>query len=272
VHIVSDAQQMAAMTGPDGRFALTVPAGRYRLEPQLPDDVIVLDDTSRQVVVQDGGCATATINALLNGRIRGVLRGHGGQPLVRVSVDLVPADIERDERSGHVRGMGSVTTDLSGQFEFPGRPAGRYYLGVNLYNSPPVSAAYPRTYYPGTTDPTAATLVIVERGRATDGYDFTVGPQLAKGEVEVRVRADNVGKLSFCIMPLDSMVKGWSTYEARPGVPQRLPVVDSLRYEVHAHLEAQGQHLESEPQVVVGNAVRSVVVELRPDAPRALHP
>ena len=130
---------------------MSVPAGTYELAPQLPEDLVVLDPTSRiQATVADGGCAVTTLDTQFNGRVRGVLRGPDGQPLPGTSVDVMPMDIEPEPMTGQITGTGSVWTDDKGEFEFTGLPAGRYYLGVNLYNAPnPYGPSYPRTYYPG---------------------------------------------------------------------------------------------------------------------------
>jgi hypothetical protein len=43
VRVSNEAVATEAVTGADGRFTLSVPAGRYRVEPQLPDGVTLLD-------------------------------------------------------------------------------------------------------------------------------------------------------------------------------------------------------------------------------------
>ena len=260
-----------AVTASDGQFSVTVPAGNYELKPELPDDVVTWDSTSEiHTVVADGGCSVVTIDTLFNGRVRGVLRGPDGRPLTGTSVDLVPMDIEPD-RTGHVRGMGSVSTNGKGEFEFAGRPPGRYFLGVGLYTGPNANGpSYPRTYYPGTTDKQSAIPVIVERGRAAEGHDFSIPMLLEKGELEVMVDSEYAGELTMCYRSLADQGIIWSRDPMRAGVPMRLSVVDGQQYEVHAHLEFSGGHLESEPFIFTATTGKTVV-RLRPDAPRMLH-
>jgi hypothetical protein len=260
-----------AVTDSDGQFSVTVPAGTYELKPDLPEGVVTWDSTSEiQTSVADSGCSVVTIDTQFNGRVRGALRGPDGRPLTGTSVDLVPMDIERDRETGHVKGMGSVSTNAKGEFEFAGRPPGRYYLGVGLYNGPNANGpSYPRTYYPGTTDEQSAIPVIVERGRVTEGHDFSIPMLLEKGEVEVVVESGHAGELTMCYRQLPQR-SSQSRYRMRAGVALRMPVVDGQQYEVHAHLDFPGGHLESEPFIVTGTTGKTIV-KLRPDAPRNLH-
>lgn len=272
VRVWNEKHSTETVTGPDGRFSVSLPAGVYRLVPELPEDLVVNDSTSRiQTQVDDGGCATVTIEAFFNGRVRGVLRGPDGHPLRLTTVDLIPADLERTELTGEITGMGSVTTNRQGEFEFDGRPPGRYYLGVSLSNAPDAHGpSYPRTYYPGTTDPNGAIPIVVERGRPGDGFDFSIPAMLAKGELEAIVDSEYAGELELCYVQLEDLHRRRATYTPRRGVPLRFPVVDGQRYEVHAHLKYPGGHLESEPAVFTATTEKTTV-RLRPDAPRELH-
>lgn len=273
VRIVNDDHSTEAVTAADGRFLVSVPAGTYEVLPQLPGDLVVWDSTSRiYTTVTDAGCSVVSIDALLNGRVRGVLRGPDGRALTSTSVDLMPIDIEPEPTTGQIKGTGSVSTNDKGEFEFTGRPAGRYYLGVGLYNAPnPHGPSYPRTYYPGTMDRNGAVPVVIGPGQAREGFDFSIPMALAKGEVEVTVENDHAGVLKLCYVQLEDLFSRWSSYAPKSGVPQRMPVVDGQRYEVHAHLEFPGGHLESEPFVFTATSGKTVVT-LRPDAPRVLHP
>jgi hypothetical protein len=270
VRIFTEKYSTEAVTESDGKFSATVPAGTYELKPELPEGVVTWDSTSEiHTVVADGGCSVVTIDTLFNGRVRGVLRGPDGRPLSGTSVDLVPTDIEPD-KTGHVKGMGSVSTNIRGEFEFAGRPPGRYYLGVGLYSGPNANGpSYPRTYYPGTTDKQSAIPVIIERGRAADGHDFSIPMLLEEGELEVVVETEYAGELTMCYRSLAQRISR-ERYPMRAGVPMRMSVVDGQQYEVHAHLEFSGGHLESEPFIFTATTGKTVV-KLRPDAPRMLH-
>lgn len=272
VRITSDRYATETVTAADGRFSVAVPAGAYQLVPELPDDLVVTHSASGiHTVVNDGGCATVGIDAVFNGRVRGVLRGPDGGPLPATAVDLMPADNVPTPPGGEIDGRGSAITNERGEFEFVGQAPGRYYLGVGLYHAPnPFGPSYPRTYYPGTTDRHSATPVVLERGHPSDGYDFSIPMILPKGELEVIVESDYAGELELCFVQLEDPFRRRSTHTPQRGVPLRLPIVDGQGYEVHAHLKYPGGHFESEPAVFTATTEKTVV-RLRPDGPRELH-
>jgi hypothetical protein len=274
VRIVNDQYSTESVTGPDGRFNVTeIPPGRYALIPQLPDDLVVRDPTSTiEVVVRDGGCATETIDVVPNGRVRGILRDPDGRPLSFTSVDLLPMDVVPEPTTGQIRGTSSVSTNEHGEFEFAGRPAGRYYLGVSLYNAPNAfGPSYPRTYYPGSTDRASAEPVVIEPGKDSGLHDFSIPAILPKGELKVVVDGAPPDGAELCVAPLENLFKIRSLYRAHPGTTVTLPVVAGQPYEVHAHARYPGGHLESAPYVFTATT-GTTWVRLRLDEPRTLHP
>lgn len=274
VELVGENFRAEVVSDAHGRFvAGGLPAGRYELIPQLPRELTTWDSTSRiTVVVRDGGCATKTIDAVANGVIRGILRGPDGHPLTSTSVDLVPMDNRPDRVSGQIRGTGSVSTNERGEFEFTGRPAGRYYLGVSLYNAPnPFGPSYPRSYYPGTTNRDDAVPVIVDHGGTPASFDFSVPYILGKGEVAITVEAAGViGEATVCFVELDDLVSRRRSFGVTPGVVMAMPVVDGSRYHVHAHSRNPGGHLESAAYEFTATT-ETHHVTLRPDRTGTSH-
>ncbi len=182
VRISNESRAIDTTTDAAGRFAASgLPEGIYELTPQLPEGLSVLDPTSRiHALVREGGCANVAIQAVFNGRVRGVLRGPDGRPLPYTTVDLIPMDVALDS-TGQVPGSTSLSTNGEGEFEFAGRPPGRYYLGMRPASGGyPNEPAYPRTYYPGTLDRNAAVPVIIEPGRAIEFFDFSIPALLRK--------------------------------------------------------------------------------------------
>jgi hypothetical protein len=269
IRILNKTHSTTAVTEIDGHFSADgLPAGTYELVPELPPALVVWDATSRIIaIVADGGCAESHILARSEGRVRGVLRDADGKPL-QYSVTLLPMDVAPDS-VGHVKGMGSVSTDADGVFDFRGRAPGRYYLGVNLANGP---GPYVPTYYPGTPDRSAAVPIDVRRGETIDGLDFSVPPQRATGRLELRVESDLTGRFEICTSAPDTMVVEWSTFEIEAGKTLSIEVFDGVRYRVQAHVRlAGGRHLESDWHEIVAST-DTTAVTLLPDAPRDLHP
>ena len=176
VRIANETRVIDTTTDAAGHFIISgLPDGVYELTPQLPDGLSVLDPTSRiHALVREGGCANVIIKAVFNGRVRGVLRGPDGRPLPYGVVELIPMDIAPDS-TGHIPGSSSTSPNGEGEFEFAGRPPGRYYLGMKPASGGyPNEPSYPLTYYPGTLDRDAAVPVVIDRGRASEFLDFSI--------------------------------------------------------------------------------------------------
>src|SRR6185503_2072725 len=92
----------------------------------------------------------------------GVLLNARGQPAGEVAIDLIAVEnvTRTDKRIPHV----SVRTGPDGTFTFAFIAPGQYLVGVNLKNPPPPSQVDHRSYHPGVTEPTEATVVTVDAG------------------------------------------------------------------------------------------------------------
>ncbi len=257
IRVEGEDDRTETTTAVDGSFIVAgLRAGHYTIQPELPENLAVSDRVAQQASVKDGGCATKTLRAYINGRVRGRILAPDKRPLAGASVDLIPMDVAPDE-TGHVKGMGSVSADDNGAFEFNGRPPGRYLLGFSLYNGPNADGRpYPRTYYPGTDDIAQAVPVEIGRGVVSDGYEFEVGPELSRSELRVVVTGPlPKGAVSVILENLQNVRKSWSTNTVRPGQALSLRVFRGFKYRVHAHLEgADGRYLESRAVAVRATA------------------
>jgi hypothetical protein len=69
-------------------------------------------------------------------------------------------------------------TDAGGKFEFAALPPGRYLLGHNLFPESDVGfgdeVKPPATFYPGTSDRSAAVPIIVGEGTEHNGLHFAL--------------------------------------------------------------------------------------------------
>lgn len=262
-------------TDGQGSFVASgIPDGIYKVHAEVPDDLMASDG---EVRVTGGGCATARpVWARANGHVRGTLRGPDGKPLIGLSVQLVPFGIPlgpTDRPNGEGLHGGGASTDVVGRFDIAGIEPGTYWLGFNLNFGPRLfGGEYARTYYPGTPDEAAAIPITVQRGGVVEGLDFSLGPKLREGSVSVSVDPQgHAGTLSMCFENLDDRIKGWTTHPVSAGQMIALPVLEGVHYEVHAHLEFPGGHLESAPVEFTGSADNPQSIRLIVDAPRTIH-
>lgn len=155
-----------------------LPPGEYLVSAVLSGYVGA--DVPRPVTVRPKGCAEVMIPMRVDRRITGQLRSLDGQPAAGVTVDLVPT------RPRHPNELPfpveSAVTGADGRYELHTMPAGEYYLGVNLVQSPRAGNAYTRWFYPGTEDAANALRVRVSDEPGSTSYDMTLpAVQQARG-------------------------------------------------------------------------------------------
>jgi hypothetical protein len=274
IRISNSAYAAEALTDAAGQFVATgLPDGLYSVDPSLPPDLIAPITGDLRINVAGNGCATLHIRAFANGRIRGTIKQSGGAAFARATVDMTPADDVIAKQPGNIGGGGSVSADGEGRFEFDHVLPGRYWIGFNLRNGPAEGGhEYPRTYYPGVPDETAAVPIVVERAGVVTGVDFSVGEALAAGSVQVTIDTrGHVGRLTFHFENLDNVARSWTGGPVERGQVMNLPVLEGVHYEVHAHLEFDGGHVESAPAEFVGTSGEQSI-RLIIDRPRKIHP
>src|SRR5262249_10829893 len=120
------------------------------------------------------------------GTISGRVTGGNGEALVGMDVQLVRSTYQIDGRR-NLLPMGSAQqTNDRGEYRLFWMPPGKYYLSVtpspfpragSLGLSANPNSKYPRTYYPGSKDITAATEIDVPAGGELVGIDLRLTPQ-----------------------------------------------------------------------------------------------
>ena len=146
------------------------------------------------------------------GEVGGQLRTPDGRPAVEVRVAV--AAIDSTDKEGQLAAIGR--TDESGKFHLTSIPPGRYRLIAGSIESP--------TYYPGTTELSAATVVNVVDGKMIGDLNFEVVNPLNRmslsatasvgtagirpwlgPQIKVRVRTDDGSPLeSFGSFPIST--------------------------------------------------------------------
>jgi hypothetical protein len=149
----------------DGHFHITgLPSGTYTAVADLPGDLILSNDPSPMADVLAGGCASLRLRAVPNGHIQGMVRRGGSQLAVTGSVWLLPAELKLGETDRYSQ---YVEVDRQGRFVFERVRPGAYLLEFSDLDAL-------ASYYPGTPDRQAATVIVVQRSGTQDVGEFRV--------------------------------------------------------------------------------------------------
>jgi hypothetical protein len=250
-----DGQRYESSTGADGTFLITgVPPGMLRIEPVLPDHLTLPPQSNGGMA--KGGCLEVHMLATFNGRIRGRVLFDSGKPF-RGSVDLV--------RHGHARHVPDSTapTNDRGEFAFAAVPPGEYLLGINAARQPSQGVPYAPTYFPGTTDKSQATPVVVGHGTEHPDIEWVVDARLREGSIEVTL--DSHGQpqkeMGVCVTMFDADNRntGGVGHERRSAEPVVVKVVEGVRYRLVAWARTPAGFAESEIFDVIGAPGHQVV-------------
>jgi hypothetical protein len=170
----SDANGFYKMTG--------LPAGRYKVRPELPSHLSLARGNQGEVELPAGGCAVADFLTRTDGRISGTIIDSDGKPVADADVDLLPseyADRVNDRAVGRYK-----QTDKDGRFEFTELAAGTFLLGVNLRQLPSGELPYPRTYYPSGSDAAGAMALKLGTGEKLSDLVLKLPPRLQVRTIE----------------------------------------------------------------------------------------
>jgi len=168
-----------AVTSRTGEFSIDIPSGDYSFLARRPGYVPSGKNETPTPITVRGRAQTIPDIRLEQGggTIAGRIVDVRGNPLPRLMVDAVrPAVLGGADLAPAAR---SVRTNDLGQFRLSGLPIGKYYVAARLLPEPfasggDTSAAFVSTYYPGVTDPTAASLIEVTADGTRTGIDFSI--------------------------------------------------------------------------------------------------
>lgn len=197
-----------------------LPAGDYTVhieqDGDRPDDPVV--------PVRSKGCVD--VGFWRSAKITGRLQTKSATPAAGIEVELLAIRPPLQP---------STSTNAEGRFEFPLVSPGTYVLGINLTHPPRDQAPYPRWFHPGTSDPAAATRIVVSDKRETQSFDLTVPdrltPRLITGTV---LNADGAPAAEAEVrFTLDSQTLIEPTIIVRNGGFTQM-LLSGTRYRVHA--------------------------------------
>jgi hypothetical protein len=156
------------------------------------------------------------------GTISGRVTGGNGEALVGMDVQLVRSTYQIDGRRNLLPLGSAQQTNDRGEYRLFWMPPGKYYLsvspspfpragGLGLPSSP--NNKYPRTYYPGSKDITAATEIDVPAGGELVGIDLRLTPQTTyriRGSVIDSTTGQFPQNANITIVPRDGVIGGIS--------------------------------------------------------------
>src|SRR5262249_35717662 len=179
ISVTGEDKSFTVRTDERGRYQLTkMPPGTYIIKLSLPPELSD-PNQSRTITLVDRGCAVVSFYATDSGRISGRVIDREEKPVAKVEVNLIPASQAGSNRPHSM----SAWTDDDGRYELKFVAPGNYLLGVRLSGlglGDSIANAYPRTYFPGVTEPAEARIITIDEGTALKDMDLRMPPRLAK--------------------------------------------------------------------------------------------
>jgi hypothetical protein len=149
-------------TGPDGRYEFgRLPTGHYTLSVAPPSgfDTRYLERTFELRDRRACHAQDFAIRAIAGAT--GTVVDTQGRPVAGVLVDAVSTELAGYSPPPYQH---PARTDASGRFAFDDLPPGDYVFGLNLTTRRATAAPGPALFFSGTTDPAAATVVVLKPG------------------------------------------------------------------------------------------------------------
>ncbi|PYS02073.1 MAG: hypothetical protein DMG16_10580 [Acidobacteria bacterium] len=229
-----------------------------------------------QVTLAAGTVLKDTVFRLVpGGTVSGRVTGSGGAPLVNLEVTVLRNGYDPDGRK-RLQQVGAAQTNDLGEYRLFWITPGRYYLSVAPSNRPMPGIAffpgtssnkYPRTFYPGVSDVSAAVLVDIQAAAELSGMDFRLVEQptyRVRGRIVDSTTGQAPRGVSIGIVPRDPIgnagMSMFSTpYNAADGSFE-LRDIPSGEYIIRAQLQFNGRFEPGQPRPIPPIATASVDV------------
>lgn len=160
-------------TAADGSYRLELAPGSYTIQLVEPDPKLTqswFPPDDGPITVYQSGCTTRDFGEVWDGRIRGRLVDHQGNPAGSVRVHAIEASRQLPLGGQQFMYGPNTLTDYDGYYELGPVPAGTFVVAVSV----PFDARVPipGTFYPGVATRAAARPVQLGRGELVSGIDF----------------------------------------------------------------------------------------------------
>lgn len=174
--IESPSKRVEVTTNSKGRYrASGLPPDAYKVKVDLPEGLSI-HNPEREAKVSDRGCAQVEFWVEADTRITGKVFDAQAEPASDVLMELVPT-MPRENNAFPVY----VRTDKDGKYEMRLVKPGRYLLGVRIFGSAGATyVPFPRTYHPGVSDESRATIFTITEGQKINAMDLILPPRLVE--------------------------------------------------------------------------------------------
>jgi hypothetical protein len=184
ITVTGQGRRYETFTDENGVYEIVgIPPGKYRVAAQVPPRLKSgSNNPATEVDVINGGCAGADIGFESMGVISGRIIDHEGKPVLGIEVELIMA-----EKANSIVGLDevlSVRSNEEGYYELVNLPAGSFLIGVNLGRKPTGKAPYPRTFYPGVTEPNRGLTVALAEGDKVENINIHLPSRLETRTIE----------------------------------------------------------------------------------------
>jgi hypothetical protein len=202
VKVEGAGKALEAITDDAGKYELAgLAPGSYEVYAELPDYYYKDDYSTRTLKLNDRGCSEEDFIAVNDSSISGQILKPDGSGLLKANVELIPLETAENVVLDNID---YDWTDEEGLYTLEKIPPGRYLLGININSTPDDDCPYPRTFYPGVTERSKATVIDVGWGDKLTGIDIQVPPKLSEHTVS-----------GFVIWPDGSLAAGVDVYLAQ---------------------------------------------------------
>ncbi len=175
-----DGKEFFGTSDEKGRFSVSVPEGKYIVQPVL-DKALRYEhdysDEASETKIIDRGCEVKTFWVTNDSLISGKVVDSTGKEVNRISIELIPLAKNRDDQNFY-RESDYVSED--GEFEFKGIPPGKYYISLNYADRPDDDSPYPTVFYPSVADRAKAEIFEVKLGTKIKDLVFKMPGKLSK--------------------------------------------------------------------------------------------
>lgn len=178
--IGEDGKVIVATTDTDGEFEVKkVKAGKYRVEPQLPENFYI-ESSFEEVEVADRGTASVGFEAYFTGKATGRVVDKIGIGFNSIFLHFLSVNKDKNQRQvyGHSEGE-------NGEFSVEGVPPGEYVLFLELQHND--YKQHRNYYYPGTFKREDAAVIKIGLGGKVEGLNFTLPDEFQVKTVEGQV-------------------------------------------------------------------------------------